>query len=255
MKTRPISETIRVALPVCGLGLLALIFIFSAWRVGRFEADERDGRVVIRIAHWQLEAGIRQGIDAAARAYEARHPNVRIEQILVPERVYPIWLTTRLVGDMAPEIIELPPNYDSARVARFFRPFGTEIDLPNVYNEGTALEGMLWRNTFIDGLASGYHEELSDYYGVGPFTGSRALYYNRSLLRALTGSDEPLKDYAALEEMLGNLKELSERRGNTIMGFAMHRTSATTLFNDLFAAQFQELGAELSRGTGLPVAR
>lgn len=255
MNIRSILAGLRSVLPWFGMSLLAVAFVTAAWRVAWPSVKRGDDRVVIRIAHWQLEAGIRQGIDAAARAYEALHPEVRIEQILVPERVYPAWLTTRLIGGTAPEIIELTPNYDSARVARFFRPLGNETDLPNPYNEGTPLEGLAWRNTFVDGLASGYHEELSDYYGVGPFMGSRALYYNKTLLRALTGSEEPPANYAELEAVLARLPEFSSKRGGTITGFAMHRASATALFNDLFAAQLQRLGTELSRGTGLPVTR
>lgn len=255
MKTRSLIAGMRTALPWLGMSLLAAAFVTAAWRVAWPSVKRGDDRVVIRIAHWQLEAGIRQGIDEAARAYEAMHPDVRIEQILVPERVYPAWLTTRLVGGTAPEIIELAPNYESARVARFFRPLGTETDLPNPYNVGTPLEGLAWRNTFVDGLASGYHEELSDYYGVGPFTGSRALYYNKSMLRALTGSDNPPVNYPELEALLARLADFSASRGATITGFAMHRASASALFNDLFAAQLQRLGTELSRGTGLPVTR
>ena len=255
MSIRSLGAQTRAVLPWLGMCLLAMTFALAAWRVALPATVRGDERVVIRIAHWQLEAGIRQGIDAVARAYEALHPDVRIEQILVPERVYPTWLTTRLVGGTAPEIIELTSNYDSARVARFFRPLGNEIDQPNPYNDGTPLEGLPWRNTFVDGLASGYHEELSDYYGVGPFTGSRALYFNAALLRALTGSDKPPANYAELEEVLAGLREFSARRGVAITGFAMHRASATAVFNDLLAAQLQGLGTELSLGTGLPVTR
>jgi raffinose/stachyose/melibiose transport system substrate-binding protein len=255
MKIRSFGAAARAVMPWCGLALLLLVFVDTGWRVVRPSAWRGDDRHVIRIAHWQLEAGVQQGIDAVARAYEAMHPDVRIEQILVPERVYPTWLTTRLVGETAPEIIQLTANYDSARVARFFRPLGSEVDEPNPYNRGTPLEGRPWRNTFVDGLASGYHEELSDYYGVGPFTGSRALYYNVALLRALTGSDEPPAIYSELEEILARMEDLPARREAPLAGFAMHRGSATALFNDLFAAQFQGLGTELSRGTGLPVTR
>ncbi len=255
MKTNPVSEKLKSMLPWAGLALLLGVFAVAALRVARPAGAAGDGREVIRIAHWQLEAGIRQGIDAAARAYEAMHPGVRIEQILVPERVYPTWLTTRLIGGTAPEIIELAPNYDAARVTRFFRPLGAEVDAANPYNAGTALEGLPWRNTFVDGLASGYHEELSDYYGVGPFTGSRALYYNKRLLRELTGAESPPADYAELERVLARLEEWNARRGVRVTGFAMHRASATALFNDLLAAQLQRLGTELAPGTGLPVGR
>ncbi len=252
MKNRDVVEKIKAALPWAGLAMLLAVFGVAAARVARPAGAVADGRAVIRIAHWQLEAGIRQGIDAAARAYEAMHSDVRIEQILVPERVYPTWLTTRLIGGTAPEIIELVPNYDAARVARFFRPLGAEIDRPNPYNAGTPLEGLAWRNTFSDGLASGYHEELSDYYGVGPFTGSRCLYYNKRLLRELTGAEHPPANYAELEAALARLPEFNARRGTAVAGFAMHRASAMALFNDLLAAQMQRLGTELARGTGLP---
>lgn len=253
MSARTVGERVVSFAPLLGLGLLLVVFAVAAARVARPAGGAgADGRVVVRIAHWQLEAGIRQGIDAAARAYEALHPEVRIEQILVPERVYPTWLTTQLIGGTAPEIIELVPNYDAARVARFFRPLGSEIDLPNPYNAGTPLEGRAWRNTFVDGLASGYHEELSDYYGVGPFTGSRCLYYNKRLLRELTGAEYPPNNYMELEAVLAKLPEFNARRGAAVAGFAMHRASATALFNDLIAAQMQRLGTELAPGTGLP---
>ncbi|MCU0791697.1 MAG: extracellular solute-binding protein [Opitutaceae bacterium] len=255
MKTRSLLALAGKLSPWLGLSLLVAVFALAAWRVAVPSAVEAERRTVIRIAHWQLEAGIRQGIDAVARAYEAMHPDVRIEQILVPERVYPTWLTTRLVGGTAPELIELVPNYSSDRVARYFRPLGAEIDQPNPYNRGTALEALPWRNTFVDGLASGYHEELADYYGAGPFMGSRALFYNASMLREVTGVDAPPANFSELERVLSQLEDSMRGRNERIAGFAMHRASATALFNDLFAAQLQRLGTELSRGTGLPVTR
>ena len=53
-------------------------------------------RIVLRIAHWQLEAGYREALQDAIDAYEARHENVTIKQIAIGGGVYGQWSQTRL---------------------------------------------------------------------------------------------------------------------------------------------------------------
>jgi ABC-type glycerol-3-phosphate transport system substrate-binding protein len=61
--------------------------------------------VTIRIAHWQLEAGAREGLAEAAAEYEKLHPHVRIIQEAIPESTYGQWMSTQLMGGTAPDIV------------------------------------------------------------------------------------------------------------------------------------------------------
>jgi ABC-type glycerol-3-phosphate transport system substrate-binding protein len=51
--------------------------------------------VTIRLAHWQLEAGVRDGLAEAAAEYERLHPDVRIVQEAIPEATYGQWMSTQ----------------------------------------------------------------------------------------------------------------------------------------------------------------
>jgi ABC-type glycerol-3-phosphate transport system substrate-binding protein len=70
----------RVALVLVLLG-----YVVSAWWLFvRKSAAEPDGRVKVRLAHWQIEYGPPDGIEAVIKRYEELNPNVDVEQVLVP---------------------------------------------------------------------------------------------------------------------------------------------------------------------------
>ncbi len=177
-----------------GFALIAVCFVWAAGRIFlRARAESDPGQITLRFAHWQLEGGIREAFDALARRYMALHPHVRVEQMLIPERVYPNWLITQLVGGTAPDLIEVRAGMPEDRIARYFLPLTQAIGEPNPYNAGTSLNGVPWRDTFLDGLAAppSYIPDLLDFYAIPTAMFSVRLYYNKDLYARIAG-DAPL---------------------------------------------------------------
>ncbi len=148
--------------------------------------------IIVRFAHNQLEPSVVKAFEEVARSYMAAHPGVRIEQTLVPARVYRSWVRTQLIGGTAPQLIELTPMVTQDLIARFFLPLSTAVALPNPDNAGTALEGAPWRATFWDGLNTkpNYSGVLAQHYGIPSTLLTRRVIYNRDLLRRFTGAEE-----------------------------------------------------------------
>jgi raffinose/stachyose/melibiose transport system substrate-binding protein len=174
------------------LVLVAGVFAVAAWRIAaRTRLEHAPGSRVVRFAHTQLEAGIREAFAAAAREYMALHPGVVVEQIAIPRRVWDSWMRTQLIGGTAPDLLQLVNN-DPNPLPRFFVPADEWMEAPNPYNAGTPLEGIPWQNTFIAPLLEppSYWPVYLHYYGVPTTLFTMRLYYNRALLREITGSDE-----------------------------------------------------------------
>ena len=85
-------------LNLIGLALVLVCFGLSLGRIVARAFRQEDTRVVttIRFAHWQLESGIREAFDQLAADYMKLHPDVRVEQMPVPENIYANWLRTQL---------------------------------------------------------------------------------------------------------------------------------------------------------------
>src|SRR5205085_9158735 len=68
---------------------------------------------------------------------------------------------------------------------------------------GTPLEHVPWRLTFIDGgkNRSTYIDQYRNYYAVGLSTHSMRIFYNKDLLREITGQDEPPQDFRSWLEL------------------------------------------------------
>ena len=179
---------------IVGLTLLAVCFTAALWQMAtRQTAVTSDGVKTITVAHWQLETGLRDAFETIARAYEQRHPDVRIVQLPVPESVYSTWLTTQLVGDTAPDLIQLARGGEARRerLVRYFLPISHRVQEPNPYNRGTPAEHTTWQNTFLGGLASNpeiLDLNLLDIYGVPLAANTNRIYINRALYQQIFGS-------------------------------------------------------------------
>jgi len=232
-----------------GFSLVAFCFLWAAWRImdrGREAADP--DRVVIRFAHWQLESGIRGAFDELIRQYEERHPHVRVEQMLIPERVYSNWLITQLVGGTAPDLIEIGRPMSDERMARYFTPLMKEVNQPNPYNEGTELEGLPWRDTFVDGLAGSpsYNPGLLDFYGVPTAMFTVRLYYNKDLYRRIAG-DRPLPaTYDELIELCDLVHAYAQETGEVLIPIAGSQYNAPMILLQLWTSLTQKMALELS---------
>ncbi len=165
--------------------VVSALVVFSNWQNARSGAGETD-RVVLRMAHWQLEPGIRDALDWAAGEYRKLHPNVEVRQILVPEQGYFQWVNTQLIGNTAPDMIEcgLGGSWELWQkfYARYFIPLDEYVDAPNPYNEGTQHEGVPWRLTYFDEMEGGYQETLQSYFQVTLSAFTVRLYYNKKMV-------------------------------------------------------------------------
>lgn len=246
---------------VPGLLLLALVFVIAAFHaLTRQTAEVRSDTITLRLAHFYLEPGLREAFDAVAADYARIKPHVRVQQIAVPERVFRSWINTQLVGETAPDLVLLDGNvFGMDHYARYFVPLNRLVDQPNPYNRDTALAGLPWRETFIDGLASNYYSRLMSYYGVPSSLFTIRICYNRTLWREMLGDTPPPRNY---DEFVALCRQVQERsRGSrTVVPVAGSRFNAPLLLDFLFATQTQRLQQELAelaelRGTMAPALR
>lgn len=216
--------------------LLGTAYVIATTKVLRHTVEEvRTDRVTIRIAQWQLEGGVRDAINAIIRRYEQRNPRVHVVQIAVPGSVYLPWIQTQMVGGTGPDLVEY--SWPWPDTARNFSPISAEVKLPNPYNRGTPLEGVPWRDTFIDGMTSpdNYVQTLSEYYGVSMTTGQARIVYNRALLKTITGRDTPPRTYREFLAVCGQIREYAAAHGLNLAPLANSRTTHITLTNEVVA--------------------
>jgi raffinose/stachyose/melibiose transport system substrate-binding protein len=179
---------------------------------GRGGAAAESQKTVLRFAHWQLEPGIRGALDDLIADYTKIHPEVEVRQILIPEEGYFQWVNTQLIGRTAPDMIEIgcggavgwalwPKFY-----ARYFLPLDRYVDEPNPYNKGNKLEGVPWRETYFDEMEGGYAEELQSYYKVPISTCTVRLFYNKDLVKKVSGSNAFPETFEGLTDLCDRLK-------------------------------------------------
>jgi len=199
----PQRRTLLIALSLLALGYLASLGYIIRQR--RAATQGPRPAVVIRFAHWQLESGMREAFDLTARRYMALHPEVRVEQYAVPGRVYRQWLSTQIAAGTVPDLVcfNSTDQTDVNQLPRNFSSITRWMNEPNPYNAGTRLAGVPWRLTFLDGgkNRTTYLDQYRNYYAVGLASHSMRIFYNRDLLRAITGSDEPPHDFHAWLEL------------------------------------------------------
>jgi raffinose/stachyose/melibiose transport system substrate-binding protein len=189
---------VRRYLAVSAVGLT---FLWSAIAIALYRrAEAPPGSTVLRIGHWQLEASVRDAIDHMAAEYRRTvNPNVYIVQDAIPEGVYGQWLTTQLLGGTAPDMLEMglgaPYHLLVQYYNRYFVPLTPYIDRPNPHNRGSVLEGVPLRSTFKDGMRTSYIEELQEYMNIPLSQFGVRVFYNKDLLKQLTGRDEAPGDY------------------------------------------------------------
>lgn len=210
-----------------------------------------DHRTVIRIAHWQIEAGPREAMTALIKRYEELNPKVRVVQVAVPGNVYKQWLRTQLIGGNATDIIEFGSFIGGVNdiPPRFFDPISQYVEEPNPYNRGTPLEGVRWRDSFKDGLNTPdtYIENLSNYYAVTLCMLSMRLFYNPQLLQEVSGRPEPPKTYP---ELLALGEKLRERNAHAALHLSLlsgSQFNGYVLMSPLLARSGLGLSLEMDR--------
>ncbi|PTX97571.1 ABC transporter substrate-binding protein [Verrucomicrobia bacterium LW23] len=248
------AEKGEAILNTIGFSLLGICFLIATWRIiARSEVASDPSLITIRMSHWQLEAGVRDGLDVVAREYEkicaARGQKVRVEQIPVPEQVYANWFITQLVGGTAPDLVEIGKGSSDERLARFFQPFGPYLQDANPYNAGTDLEGVPWRNTFTDGLSSAYKAELLEYYQL-PFTVlTTRVFYNKPLYKEIRGDKPVPKNYDEFMELCRDVVDYAHKHNKPgLLPIAGSKYNGPMIMGRLFGSQTQMLTQKNNRG-------
>lgn len=233
--------------------LLGAALAFSAWRVARpLVASPDDHRITLRFSHWQLEPGVREAFDRLARDYEALHPDVRIEQVPIPGRIYRQWTTSQLVGGVAPDLVQIGLGVGGGRYYGYFQPITAEAAQPNPYNAGTPLAGVPWRNTFLDGMRSGFDGETRECYGASLFNATVRLYCNLDLLERTTGRRDLPADFAELQARCAEIDAYRRRTGEKVEPIASSTLTGALMLDDLLKCQLQRLSSRLNPATDLP---
>ena len=172
---------------------------------------------VLRIGHWQLEAGVRDAFDRMAVEYRKLHPEVLIMQDAIPEGTYSQWMTTQLMGGTASDMIEVgggvPYNVLLGFYNRYFMPLTTYVNQPNPYNKGTDLETESWRKTYKDGMRNGYIEELQEFMQIPITQVGVRIFYNKTLFKKLTGLEEPPRAFRAFMAACETIRSRKDEHG------------------------------------------
>jgi len=207
------------------VAIIGAAFVWSCVVIGLHRTEEAPaGAVTIRIGHWQLETSVREAIDTMARDYQKLHPEVRVVQDAIPETTYGQWVTTNLMGGTAPDLMEigiaLPEPLWISYQRRYFHPLTQYTAKPNPYNRGTPLEGVPLRQTFMDGMRSSYIEALQEYTKINLSQFGVRIFYNKPLLKKLTGLDEGPTDYRAFIAACEEIKKHTNAEGKPYVPIA-----------------------------------
>lgn len=211
-----IARLLRFARAYFALIVVAATFAWSAVAIVSYRAKGAPpGAMVIRLGHWQLEASVREAIEKMAEAYRREvNPNVYLVQDAIPEGTYGQWVSTQLMGGTAPDILQvgsmLPGNIWLSYYQRFFVPLGKYVERPNPHNVGTEHEGVPLRKTYKDGMKTAYVDEMQEYMSIPLAQFGSRVFYNRNLLKQLTGLDTPPEEYRAF---LGVCEKIRAQRG------------------------------------------
>ena len=200
--------------------LIGGAFMWSCYSIISTRAQESPpGTITIRIAHWQLETGVREAIEQQAVEYQKLHPNIRIAQEAIPASVYPTWITTNLLGKTAPDIVEVPFGKMPEEILlsfhnRYFLPLTPYVGRPNPYNKGDKeLEKLPLRSTFKDGMRIAYIKEIQEYMVMPLSLFGTRIFYNKNLLKKLTGLDAPPTEYRAFLATCEKIASQSDTTG------------------------------------------
>ncbi len=219
---RPFRRTVSYA-------LVGAIYALCALHVFRHVSREDEpGRVTIRISQWQLETGVREAINAVIHRYEQINPHVHVVQIAVPGGpTYVSWVQTQMVGGTAPDLVQY--SFVAPNIPSLFQPLSAEVMQPNPYNRGTPLEGVKWRDTFIDGMTSpdAYIEALHAYYSVAMDTHMGRLVYNKPLLKLITGSDQPPQTYRQMLAVCAQIRAYARAHGLNLVPITNSQDTCT----------------------------
>ncbi len=241
-----------------GLALVAVGFVGASWHVWQVTHRAADsGHVHLRLTHDMLHASVRAAFANVIADYHRLHPEVDIDVIEVPSKMFRAWRTTRLVGEDPPDIMRLGTGLSDEELARYFVPLTSWVEQPNPYNRGTPLETTPWKDTFIDGLTSdeAFSKALLEYYGVTLHFSTNRLYCNLDLLRQITGSEKLPTTLDEFFALCATIKAWGEAHGRPLVPVAAYNESSLTLLTPLLRQQTQRLSLAINRDRTLTLSR
>jgi raffinose/stachyose/melibiose transport system substrate-binding protein len=205
---------VRVALLLVACAFAASILAIMTRRA----QEHPSGAVVLRISHWQLEPGVRDAFDQLAADYRREvNPRFHLMQEIIPETTYGQWVSTQLMGRTAPDIIEKGKGLTDAIwmsfANKYFLPLSRDVAQPNSHNKGTDLEAVPMRQTYIDGMRAGYEDQMQEYMNVPLSQFVIRVFYNRDLLRKLTGLNEAPTNYREFLAICAKIAAQRDERG------------------------------------------
>ena len=233
-------------LKITGFALLGACFALSLARVlSRTAREFNPSLKIIRMGHFIQEDGFRSALDQLAKDYTETHPNVLIEQTVVPERVYGSWIKTTIVGEQAPDLM-LHTGATHEFLLREFESLNTIVEDPNPYNAGTELEDLPWRETFLDGLSGNpaYKPNLVSYYGIPVTSTTTRALFNRELLIEVTGSANEPETYDEFVALCREVRSFARTQKRTLFPIAASGTG-DVLLRRLLTSQTQRTMLEL----------
>ncbi|MFC1498129.1 ABC transporter substrate-binding protein [Verrucomicrobiota bacterium] len=182
----------------------------------------------IRVCHWQLETGFREALSELIKEYEELYykengTKIRIVQQPISEKGYLQAVNCALIGNMAPDLMEIGAGKtptDPFFLTRFFVPLGEYVIKDNPHNKDTDLEGIAWNDTFFDGLYGCFEKKLYDYYTIPMSMFTFRIYYNKNLLEKITGTKEPPEEYQEFISACAKIREYSGKQGETFVPVA-----------------------------------
>jgi len=207
---------------------------------------------VITIAHWQLEDGFREGINAAIAEYEkakaAEGVKVKVRQVAVPVRGYPQWYLTQLIGGEPADVLEITGSSDILN--QYFTPLSPYIGEPNPWNKGTPLQDMSWRESFADDMLSALDTAYSEFFAVCTFMHTTRVYVNLDLFEEATGKKQLPETLSEWLEDCKKMREYGIKTERPIIPIGVRGFDKGTL-GQLFNNYNSQLNTDLS-DTGSP---
>jgi raffinose/stachyose/melibiose transport system substrate-binding protein len=252
-----------------GLGLLLICYVGAIMNIVTTRRQESRSDV-IRLVHWQLELGVRDGLQTLIDDFEAykqeQGQQVEVIQIPIPERAYNQYVTTQLIGGTAPDMIQLgmfPTEYQG----RFFHPLSEIIQQPNPFleqrqellaqketlteqeqREAEALDrivGKPWMASFSDGLRSQFQMDFQEYFGVGFSTFTVRMYYNKDLFNTILGHDRPPASYQELIKFSQAIDDYAEENDLNLQPIASSKYQVDVFKSRYFSEITSDLNQEL----------
>ena len=231
------------------IGVLILALCYAAALLNVFKQKQtEETHDVIRLAHWQLELGVRDGLDELIKRFEekkaAEGQAVKVMQIPIPGQVYQQYAITQLVGGSPPDLIQIG-KFPERYLERYFTPLSQDIRKPNPYiaerweelsnkpqrtaeEEGlltlhAELKDQAWSDSFTDGLRSMFFEQSQEYYGVGFSQFTIRMFYNKDLFREALGHDRAPSTYEELVDACEALNTWADKEARIMTPIASSR--------------------------------